>query len=91
MRGLQAGGGSPAHGIGAAQARRAGGKPIHEIHEAAFQSRRLGGTVVRGDSALAGCHPPSTCATRRLHMQWQTPTATNFRFGFEITMYVAAR
>ena len=24
-------------------------------------------------------------------MQWQTPTATDFRFGFEITMYVAAR
>jgi coenzyme PQQ precursor peptide PqqA len=28
---------------------------------------------------------------RRLSMQWQTPTATDFRFGFEITMYVAAR
>jgi pyrroloquinoline quinone biosynthesis protein A len=27
----------------------------------------------------------------RLHMQWQTPTATDLRFGFEITMYVAAR
>lgn len=24
-------------------------------------------------------------------MQWTTPTATDFRFGFEITMYVAAR
>ncbi|MCI4429038.1 MAG: pyrroloquinoline quinone precursor peptide PqqA [Burkholderiales bacterium] len=24
-------------------------------------------------------------------MQWQTPSATDFRFGFEITMYVAAR
>lgn len=24
-------------------------------------------------------------------MQWQTPTACDFRFGFEITMYVAAR
>jgi coenzyme PQQ precursor peptide PqqA len=32
------------------------------------------------------------CATeRRLLMQWQTPTATDFRFGFEITLYVAAR
>ena len=28
---------------------------------------------------------------RRLQMQWQTPTATDFRFGFEITLYVAAR
>ncbi|MBC7480759.1 MAG: pyrroloquinoline quinone precursor peptide PqqA [Rhizobacter sp.] len=24
-------------------------------------------------------------------MQWQTPTAIDFRFGFEITMYVANR
>ncbi|WP_251973770.1 pyrroloquinoline quinone precursor peptide PqqA [Sphaerotilus microaerophilus] len=24
-------------------------------------------------------------------MQWQTPVATDLRFGFEITMYVAAR
>jgi len=24
-------------------------------------------------------------------MQWQTPTATDLRFGFEITLYVAAR
>ncbi|CAM4146308.1 MULTISPECIES: pyrroloquinoline quinone precursor peptide PqqA [Sphaerotilaceae] len=24
-------------------------------------------------------------------MQWQTPAAADFRFGFEITMYVAAR
>jgi coenzyme PQQ precursor peptide PqqA len=24
-------------------------------------------------------------------MTWQTPTATDMRFGFEITMYVSAR
>jgi coenzyme PQQ precursor peptide PqqA len=24
-------------------------------------------------------------------MQWQTPSATDIRLGFEITMYVAAR
>ncbi|MGS0755337.1 pyrroloquinoline quinone precursor peptide PqqA [Roseateles sp. GG27B] len=24
-------------------------------------------------------------------MQWQTPTATDFRFGFEITLYVSNR
>jgi len=24
-------------------------------------------------------------------MKWQTPSATDLRFGFEITMYVAAR
>jgi len=24
-------------------------------------------------------------------MQWQTPTATDYRFGFEITLYVSSR
>jgi len=24
-------------------------------------------------------------------MEWQTPKACDFRFGFEITMYIAAR
>ena len=39
--------------------------------------------------AVAGrllCH-----LSRRHPMKWQTPTATDYRFGFEITMYVAAR
>lgn len=29
--------------------------------------------------------------SRSVSMQWQTPAAADFRFGFEITMYVAAR
>jgi coenzyme PQQ precursor peptide PqqA len=28
---------------------------------------------------------------RRQLMQWTTPTAVDFRLGFEITMYVSAR
>lgn len=38
-------------------------------------------------SGAAACNP------WRLTMQstWQTPTAVDFRFGFEITLYVAAR
>lgn len=37
--------------------------------------------------------PPGGRATgtRRLFMVWQTPAATDIRFGFEITLYVAAR
>lgn len=36
--------------------------------------------------------PIGARATVRRHlMKWQTPTATDFRFGFEITMYVAVR
>ncbi len=27
----------------------------------------------------------------RLRMTWTTPTATDFRFGFEITLYISAR
>jgi coenzyme PQQ precursor peptide PqqA len=34
---------------------------------------------------------PRVIHFRRLSMQWTTPTATDLRFGFEITMYVAAR
>jgi len=57
---------------------------------------------MRGESWAGGwaLHPPgaSICPVRsrttrqgdRL-MQWQTPTATDLRFGFEITLYVAAR
>jgi len=33
----------------------------------------------------------ATACTEGGYMTWQTPTATDFRFGFEITMYVAAR
>lgn len=35
---------------------------------------------------LSATRPPGD-----IKMQWQTPTATDLRFGFEITMYVAAR
>jgi coenzyme PQQ precursor peptide PqqA len=28
---------------------------------------------------------------QEMDMTWQTPQAQDFRFGFEITMYVAAR
>jgi pyrroloquinoline quinone biosynthesis protein A len=29
--------------------------------------------------------------TKEMTMTWQTPQAQDFRFGFEITMYIAAR
>ena len=35
---------------------------------------------------------PVPASTFRRHtMIWQTPTAQDFRFGLEITMYIAAR
>ena len=45
----------------------------------------------------AGRHGPhhgprdDVVLTQENAMTWQTPQAQDFRFGFEITMYVAAR
>lgn len=38
------------------------------------------------DASRRSCH-----LKKETLMQWTTPTACDFRFGFEITMYVAAR
>ena len=38
-----------------------------------------------------GCHRAPRHLSGDFPMQWQTPTAIDFRFGFEITMYVANR
>ena len=69
---------------------------FHENHEAELMVEALGRARGRSDHALRDRRslqvPSGACATeRRFHMQWQTPTATDFRFGFEITLYVAAR
>ena len=51
-----------------------------------------GAAIMRQGINASPQWPPGDCATpRRLFMQWQTPTATDFRFGFEITMYITAR
>lgn len=34
---------------------------------------------------------PAPQPTKETFMKWETPTACDFRFGFEITMYIAAR
>ncbi|WP_205964303.1 pyrroloquinoline quinone precursor peptide PqqA [Ramlibacter agri] len=53
--------------------------------------------IMRQDSCREGWadpHGPATMAipfSRRSTMKWQTPQAQDFRFGFEITMYIAAR
>ena len=49
-------------------------------HEDASRDRAIPAVAVRRSR-----HPEEHS------MQWHTPTATDFRFGFEITMYVAAR
>jgi coenzyme PQQ precursor peptide PqqA len=54
---------------------------------------RRSGTSIRIGIVASPRSPAGDCAISRgvLRMQWQTPTAVDFRFGFEITLYVAAR
>jgi len=69
---------------------------IHENHEV-----RIMGGMLRRSPLAAMMHHGTECPRRRrpalriqqgeLRMQWETPTAVDIRFGFEITMYVAAR
>ncbi|TDN67364.1 coenzyme PQQ precursor peptide PqqA [Paraburkholderia sp. BL10I2N1] len=40
---------------------------------------------------LFTCGPSYTHFTKETVMQWTTPTYTDLRFGFEITMYIATR
>jgi coenzyme PQQ precursor peptide PqqA len=70
---------------------------FHENHEARFMisAPRLGGPRVQdGHGCLRAPRsrrPALRHFIRRLRMKWETPTAVDFRFGFEITMYVSAR
>ena len=45
------------------------------------------------DGPARGQGPKAAIRTPReeTRMTWETPAATDFRFGFEITMYIAAR
>lgn len=60
-------------------------------------ARPLAAPPRRPQHAVRDEKPPRAPCGARAHrqenfpMQWQTPTAIDFRFGFEITMYVAAR
>jgi coenzyme PQQ precursor peptide PqqA len=70
---------------------------IHENHEVPFMISRLGreGPWVQYASWSTRSSRSRQVALcnlcRRHYMKWETPTATDLRFGFEITMYVSAR
>ena len=38
-----------------------------------------------------GRNMPMGLNLRRINVKWETPTAVDFRFGMEITMYIANR
>ena len=50
---------------------------------AAFAGRRIMGSGAN--------KAPKHSTHQETNMEWQTPQACDFRFGFEITMYIAAR
>ena len=58
---------------------------------AGWPAAALGNTIGHGTPSLRT--PPGARCTFKgdPSMTWQTPAATDLRFGFEITMYVAAR
>lgn len=39
----------------------------------------------------AACIQPTDGKSEEIDMAWQKPQATELRFGFEITMYIASR
>jgi coenzyme PQQ precursor peptide PqqA len=55
----------------------------HENHESTFMIRR----IRRRPGVLQG----RAVHHRSFVMKWETPQATDFRFGMEITMYIAKR
>jgi coenzyme PQQ precursor peptide PqqA len=70
---------------------------IHENHEVRFmiswleRSGRTGQDAPGTSSDPRGRRPALRNVLQETHMKWETPTATDLRFGFEITMYVSAR
>jgi coenzyme PQQ precursor peptide PqqA len=70
---------------------------IHENHEVPFmmsalvRGTRLRDHSSRGGSALAAAVRRCEPDLRRHRMTWETPTAIDWRFGFEISLYVANR
>ena len=80
-----------------------GHKKFHENHEARtsilrmpaslypYRLKRSGhqGGRTNGRQLLVAIH--SNDRTKENIMTWETPTAVDFRYGFEITLYIANR
>jgi coenzyme PQQ precursor peptide PqqA len=48
-------------------------------------------TVFTAVTEAGGAPTTALVNFRRSVMKWETPSAIDFRFGFEITMYIATR
>jgi len=58
-------------------------RPSNENHETSFMIGRI--------RAALPCGRMRAVKHRSILMKWETPQATDFRFGMEITMYIAKR
>ncbi|MEY8879454.1 MAG: pyrroloquinoline quinone precursor peptide PqqA, partial [Leptothrix sp. (in: b-proteobacteria)] len=66
-----------------------------DFHEVRFM---VGATTAREGRQILASHQPTPLVAHppsfhpeETDMTWTTPAACDFRFGFEITMYIAAR
>lgn len=69
----------------------------HENHELPFMMTTLVRRPSMTEHSSRGLDAPAVTVrrcvvcSRRCFMTWQTPAATDWRFGFEISLYVANR
>ncbi len=63
----------------------------HEIHETTFMIGPIRPAARCGRMGVPGLFGRGVYSTRSIFMKWETPQATDFRFGMEITMYIAKR
>jgi coenzyme PQQ precursor peptide PqqA len=67
-------------------------KPAHENHDPSFMILAFRAPALAVNIGRGGAFPPAGLSTEGLDiMKWETPEAVDFRFGMEITMYVANR
>jgi coenzyme PQQ precursor peptide PqqA len=52
-----------------------------------YRQRRYARSIARGGNFMS----PGKPTVRSYVMKWETPQAIDFRFGMEITMYIANR
>ena len=65
-------------------------KRTHENLEVSFNAAPCRGGALARNIGYGGAISAAVLL-RTLTMKWETPTAVDFRFGMEITMYVSNR
>jgi coenzyme PQQ precursor peptide PqqA len=63
----------------------------HENHEASLMILPFRGALHLPNMQGGGASWPPAEKAKESSMKWETPMATDFRYGMEITMYIANR